>query len=123
MAYLAHGPGANLPPPMSRVVDDGAVELEDSTLRTIMPLDCSSSTPPQGRVVIAGEGVASSVAISAVAAKQPAAAVYKDLHGKVVASIHEVSAADIVVIAFNPHANFHASWVEQILNAQEAKSE
>mgnify|MGYP005991386755 CR=1 FL=1 len=118
MAYLAHGPGANQPPPMSRIVDDGAVELEDSTVRDITALSCSGAHIPTGLCALVATGAAANVAIAASGVPSAPAAVYKDAAGKKVASVHSAESSNVIVISFDQHSVFHANWLEQVLCAQ-----
>jgi hypothetical protein len=114
MAYLAHGPGANLPPSMSRVVDDGALELEDHLIRNVPSLSSPSSAPFKAQSLVFASGTAASVAKSAT---QASAAVYvfKSSDGKNICEVCFTSDEHTSVLSLSSRVGFYTSFVETIL--------
>jgi len=108
---------------MSRIVDDGAVELEDSTLRTVEELACAALSVPQGKVLLVAHGVAASIAIAAAGAAAKPAAVYTDGKGVKVVCIHTTTSDELLIIKFAQHTAFHASWMQQVLADQPGLAE
>ena len=116
MAFLPYGPGADKPEPMSRVVDDGAVELSDTTVRALPSAEMEGSMPASPAVMVVGCGVAGAVLLGALSASKAASASLL-VGGDTVCTVHDTAREGTVVVNDVALDGIGGSFFDALLDA------